>query len=251
MYYVDYGGFPVFYSFRTRSAPAYFTSYLHRCDQESSSTVQVSDERFRLTAAALEPGAPEGFVEFRSMIGLTSRALLANESCIFHAVSFIYGGYSWLLTAPSGTGKTTQYLNWMQMYPHEIRIICGDMPVICRHGNQEITVHPSPWNGKEKFGSQASAPLGGIICLSQSSVNTISLLKPSEAVIPLLRQFIISPENEAQIRALSRLTDTLVRNHPVWHMVNKGDLASTELLRMTIRRKLDHEIQNTAGSHSD
>ena len=227
MYYIDYAGSPVFYVFRNSKTHLYFGDYLCSSVIEAADPVIVSDERMRMTLSVLNSGVPQGFAEYRSLIGLTSEALLKHHCCRFHAVSFIYRGSAWLLSAPSGTGKTTQYLNWCASYPYEITVISGDMPVICRREDNSVTVHPSPWNGKEKYRSHLSAPLGGIILLSQSKENRISPVKPEDAIIPVFSQFIVTPQNEFQTNSLTGIIDAMLRNYPVWCLANDGSSAST------------------------
>ena len=98
--------------------------------------------------------------EYKSLIGLVSDKLMLSDRLIFHSVAFALRGRAWLLTAPSGTGKTTQYMNLKKLYGDEIRIICGDNPVLHFMQDGTIMVHPSPWKGKEKLGSNLTAPLG-------------------------------------------------------------------------------------------
>ena len=40
------------------------------------------------------------------------------------------------------------------MFPDEITMISGDMPVLERREDGTVWAHPSPWNGKEKIGEE-------------------------------------------------------------------------------------------------
>ena len=230
---VEYAGHPVRYALQYPATQWYFRSYQRKAKGETYD-ILASPERIEQTRSILPPDSRDGFVEYRSLIGLTARELLRYDCCIFHAVSFLWRGYAWLLTAPSGTGKTTQYLNWQRLYPNEITMICGDMPVLERQENGSLWVHPTSWNGKENLGNRISAPLAGIILLEQGDVNAISPLSPRDAVMPFFRQFMVHPETEPQIHALAGIIDQMLRNLPIWKFVNLGDDASTEMLRNTL-----------------
>ncbi len=112
-------------------------------------------------------------------------------------------------------------------------MISGDMPALERKGDA-ITVHPSPWNGKENIGSFLSAPLGGVVLLEQGRENRMERISTRKAIVALMRQFVADPSTEEEILALCAILDALL-HRPVWKLVNTGDLASTELLRKTLK----------------
>ena len=233
---VEYGGHPVRYAFRYPATRWRFRNYICRSNSETYDVLAPA-ERIEATRGMLPAGCGDDYAEYRSLISLTSRALLRWESCIIHAVAFLWRGRAWLLTAPSGTGKSTQFLNWQRLYPGEITMICGDMPALEKRPDGSVWIHPTSWNGKENLGSQISAPLSGIVLLEQDGVNEIMPLTPRQAIPPLLRQFIIRPDTEEQIRALAGILDGTLRSVPVWKLRNLGDDASTELLRRTLAQR--------------
>ena len=120
-------------------------------------------------------------------------------------------------------------------------MISGDDPALeLRDG--EIVVHPSPWNGKERFGDRSlSAPLGGIVRLEQKQENTIYPLPVCDAIPILFRQFMLRPDNETEILALSALVERILQYAPMWFFENRGDDASTILLRNTFSEGGRHD----------
>ena len=211
----------------------YFAHFLKRSNTRET-TLGSTPALIEAGRAVLPQDSPDSYVESRTLIDITAKSLLQFDACIFHAVSFLWRGRAWLLTAPSGTGKTTQYLNWQRLFPGEITMICGDMPVLERVSDDAIMVYPSPWNGKENMGGKEPAPLAGIVFLEQGSENIMSPLAVRDALMPFFAQFIVRPDTEDQIKALARLMDQMVRKVPCWKLVNRGDDASTELLRETL-----------------
>ena len=210
-----------------------FRGYI-KSDQREAPLIAVDGDTMNSARRMLPSDSTNSYVEFKALIPLTAKVILIHHCCIFHSVSFVWQGRAWLLTAPSGTGKTTQYQNWQQLFPGEITMISGDMPILEARNDGTVCVHPSPWNGKEKIGHMIHAPLGGIILLEQGDENIISPLSPEEAVIPLFMQFIVRPDTEEEIRSLAGILDLMLRTVPVWKLVNRGDRDSTVLLRETI-----------------
>lgn len=167
--------------------------------------------------------------EYHLLHLVASNMLLAYNRCVFHGTAFLWHEKAWIFSAPSGTGKTTQFRRWRKLYHDEVKIINGDKPILEFKEDHTIMVHPSPWKGKERWGSMLKAPLGGIIYLKQGKENKIECMAPQDAVIPLYKQFLFLPEKEEYIHAVCRMEDTLLRNIPVWKLINKGDLESAQL----------------------
>ncbi len=232
-YEVSYAGHTIRYSFVNPETKRCFRRFLQRSDSECFD-VRATQGEIEQVRPLLPPDAKDAYVEYRALIGLTAKALLPYDCCIFHSASFVWQGRAFLLAAPSGTGKTTQYLNWQRLFPGEITMISGDMPVLERREDGSVWAHPTSWNGKENIGNRICAPVGGIVLLEQGKENRIRPLSAREAVMPFFEQFIVRPETEAEILALARLMDQMLQKAPCFRFVNQGDEASTALLRGTL-----------------
>lgn len=172
-------------------------------------------------------------LEFNCLPMPTSDALLPFRRCLFHGVAFSWRGKAWIFTAPSGTGKTTQYVLWKMLYGKEISILNGDKPVL-ESREDGIWIHPSPWTGKEGMGRVESAPLGGVIYLAQGSENTIRRIMPSESAASIFSQFLFTANGPDDIGRVSQLEEDMLRAVPVWLLTNRGDEASAWLTHDTI-----------------
>ena len=233
VYEMSIAGQPLRYTFlypETR----FFLRPLPRRVEGEDCDIAVTPEKIELGRNFLEPGSSDAYVEYRCLIELTARRLLRSGGCVFHAVAFYWQNRAWLLTAPSGVGKTTQFLNWQRLHPEEITVISGDMPALETREDGTVWVHPSSWNGKENLFSWISAPLGGIVLLEQGKENSIVPLSPRDGVMPLLQQFMALPETEEELVAMAALLERMLRMAPACQLVNLGDEASTELLRATL-----------------
>ncbi len=196
----------------------------------------ATPEQIRQAHELMQVGNAEDYAEYKAVIEATCHALLRFGCCIIHSVAFLWKGRAWLLAAPSGTGKSTQFFNWRRLFPGEIIMICGDHPVLEQREDGSVWVHPTHWNGKESIGSRAFAPLGGIIVLEQARENRMERLSAHEALVPVLNQFCAAPDTEEEIRTIFGMLDHMLGEHPVWKLSNRGDDASTLLLRETIAK---------------
>ena len=184
-----------------------------------------------------EEGSTAPYVEHMELCTRACDALLPFERAIFHGVAFIWRGQAWLLTALSGTGKTTHYIQWKRQYGGEISIINGDKPVL-DFSEEGISVHPSPWRGKENMGSMRSAPLGGIIMLKQGQENAMRRVEPKEVVAELFMLFQFTRSTPLDVRRVCALEERLLQSVPVWQLVNRGDEASARLCRDTLAKEM-------------
>lgn len=240
VYQLNYAGHPVRYSFlepKTR----YMLRPLPRRVEGVPADVRATRELLELVRPQFPEDTTDSYLEYRCLIGLTGLSLLRFGCCVFHGVAFLWRGRAWLLTAPPETGKTTQFLNWQRLYPGEIEMISGDMPVMESREDGSVWVHPSSWNGKENITGTRSGRLAGVVLLRQGSEDRIAPLPVHDAIIPLMRQFIAVPETEGEIRALTGLTERLIKAAPLWELVNRGGNESTELLRRTLADSIGKE----------
>ena len=248
IYETEYAGHTVRYRFLCRGTRSFFGPWLRRAEGEDHD-VFVTPERLALARDLLrrdlaarhipDPGYSDAYVEFRTQTELSSHPLLRHGCCFFHAAAFLWRSRAWLLAGPSGVGKSTQFLNWQRCFPGELTMLCGDMPVLERRPDGSVWAWPSPWNGKERLGDRHSpaAPVGGLVVLEQGPENVVAPLSVQDAIPALFRQFIVTPDTEAEALALTSLMDALLRSVPVWKLTNRGDDDSTELLRQTLERR--------------
>jgi len=230
VFQTEYAGHPITFRFLNPETLRFFQGWLRLADADTAD-VAVTPELLEYARPLNPPGEKDSYIEYRCLIAQTSLALLKYDCCIFHCACFVWRGYAWLLTAPSGTGKTTQYLNWQKAHPGELTMLSGDMPVLERREDGSVWAHPTTWNGKENLGSRISAPVGGVVLLEQGPENVLTPLSVRDGLIPIFQQFLVRPDTEEQIRALGRLMDQMFRELPFWKLVNLGDPASTELIR--------------------
>ncbi len=217
------------FAFRHEETVKYFSPFLVESESpaEISVRVPISDIDFWAEHTGTKDNA---YTEYSISVYRASDALLAYDRVVFHAAAFQWHGRAWLLAADSGTGKSTQLMLWQRLYGDEIQVINGDKPIIKRENDGSFTVHPSPWKGKERIGSNTLyAPLGGIVLLKQGNVNAFTSLSPANAARSLLTCFFSSYDSRENLLALCRLEEQIILSVPLWQLTNLGDESSAVL----------------------
>ena len=247
---LDCGGMLLGYAVHYPETIRFFDGYLKTSDEctkadlQFTETISVSktfleDNRWLVNPKEMSPS----FLEFQALMLETGNCLLKYHRALFHGAALLWRGFAWIITAPSGTGKTTQLRLWKKLLKNDIRIINGDKPLLWCRDDGSVSVFSSPWRGKERYGVKGlTAPLGGIILLSQNQKNEIRRLRPEEAVLPLYMEFITFPETKEQILLQAELLRGILETIPVWKLDNLGDEASAELTLNTIMAKLEGDM---------
>lgn len=237
-YCLECGGLMIKYSFLHPETHSFFKEYLTLSNGAADMETQITPEYMqenRWLVDEKEQCLP--FIEFQCLMLATGNALLTHHRALFHGVAILWRGKAWILTAPSGTGKTTQLRHWLRLQRKEIQVINGDKPLLECRKDGSVWVHSSPWKGKEGIGRKGlSASLGGIILLEQGKENQIHRMDLSEAVIPLFTEFVSYPENPDQIREQAGILRQMLEFAPVWKLINLGD---EESARMTLNALAD------------
>lgn len=240
VYTADYAGHALRYAFHYDGTEKYLFPYIQESDETEwdvlAEPAYIESQRPYYTECT-----EDRYVEYKSLIGLSSLALLSARCCFYHAVAIKWRDRAWLITAPPGTGKTTQYKNWRILFRSEVEMICGDMPLLEFRPDGSIWVHPSPWNGKERIRGKASARLSGLVYLEQGPENRFSVYPETESVVPILQQFAVLPDTVEQVEQLVSMEDQLLRQIPIWKFVNLGDHASTRMMRDVFAQRVMEE----------
>ncbi|MBR3357471.1 MAG: hypothetical protein IKG46_06530 [Solobacterium sp.] len=184
---------------------------------------------------------PEETLEFHCLMLACGNYILQYDHALFHGACFLWKDKAWIFTAPSGTGKTTQLRNWIRMWRKEIKILNGDKPVIECRKDGSVIASSSPWKGKENIGKPGlSAPLGGIILLSQGKTNKISRMTAQDSVMPLITEFVAMPETDEQLIHQGNILNKMLDVTPVWKLVNTGDKESAILTKKILEEYLEN-----------
>lgn len=202
---------------------------------EGNAAIGVSDREKAIFADSNSLYIWDYRIESKCLAALISDVFMPYNRFVFHSVAFLWRGRAWLITAPSGTGKTTQYRNLKRLYGDEIQMICGDNPVLHFRDDGVIMAYPSPWNGKENYSGTAAAPLAGIVWLSQSEENRIERMSPKDAVIPIFHEINTYSRTPELVHQMFHLEEKMITMVPIWKFENTGNLESSEYLMKCLK----------------
>ena len=223
----------------------YFKKYIIRKNMIINQNTFLGEIRLDFSEVELVRYPPEytknfPYIEYSELIYPVSEMLFSKNKFCFHGLAYLWKGKAYLFTGRSGIGKSTQFRLWKNLYPDEVRIINGDKPILSFCSDGHIEVYPSPWNGKEGWGSGRHAPLGGIISLSWGA-NKIVKMEQNEAVNIILQQIFNRLDIEENCHKLARLTEQLVNTIPIWNLQNRGDVESAQITHDFLMKELGFE----------
>lgn len=216
-------------SLRLPETKRYFSSFISR-DDCSGWDVRIEEKDIAKYPLICPTGILDPFSEAYLLMPRVSAFILRKQCVLIHGVAFIWQGHAWLMTAPSGTGKTTQLHLLQKILGDEMALINGDKAILSLHKNGEFWLHPSPWTGKENEYGSSSGVLAGIIILEQNDTNSMSLLSPRESVLKVFQQFLIADSSEEELRIVGELESKLLKTIPIWCLKNRGDIESAQLM---------------------
>lgn len=144
-------------------------------------------------------GRAETSVLFRKFI----EAVLAYDIIFMHGAVISVQNQAYMFTAPSGTGKTTHIMHWLQNI-RDAFVINGDKPLV-RIKDDSVTAYGTPWCGKEKMETNTEAPLKAIVLMERSEENHIEEISFGQAYTFLLQQTYLPHDPEKAKKTLALL----------------------------------------------
>ena len=107
-----------------------------------------------------------------------------KQTLLLHASVIRKDGYGYLMTAPSGTGKSTHTFLWYKNIPGS-DLMNDDNPVVRILDGTPI-IYGTPWSGKTPCYRNVEAPLGAITRIDRADKNFVEALSPIEAFASVL-----------------------------------------------------------------
>lgn len=176
----------------------------------------------------LEDGTrTEGHLAFEYLGQMMPYALLNRQVLTFHGVLMEHEGRGIILSAPSGTGKTTHARLWRE---HQRALIINGDRAACRKADGVWTGFGLPWSGTSGEQINRSVPLAALVVLEQGARNEAHRLNGLEsfgAVLP----HVLCPRWDARLtgEAIDLLED-LLQHIPVIRLTCRPDAASVQVL---------------------
>lgn len=193
---------------------------------------EIEAEREIYVRTQTEEGHPDAYagdnlIEFTVVHGRLAEYVLDKDILLMHGSVVAVNGEAYLFTAKSGTGKSTHTALWMQRFPGRAQMVNGDKPFL-KVRDDGVIACGSPWNGKERLGTNIQVPLKAICVLERDKTNHIALMD-SEKATPILIQQTFRPDDVAgTVKSLS-LVAKMSRTVPVYQLGCNMDPEAAEV----------------------
>lgn len=156
----------------------------------------------------------DGYCESICMYRHICEILPSYNVFLMHSSVVEVDGYAYAFTAKSGVGKSTHTALWLKNVPNA-RVLNGDKPLYRLEEDGSLTAFGTPWNGKENWGENISAPLAAICFIERGVENSICRADEDDVVNRLMHQLYLRGSRQSVTQQLI-LMDALVRAVPYY-----------------------------------
>lgn len=165
------------------------------------SCIEYSDssESKRVIAREINRNNIESVILYRKII----EASLDYGVFFMHGAVVVVNDSAYMFTAPSGTGKTTHILKWLDKLK-DAYVLNGDKPLL-KITESKVIACGTPWQGNENMGTNAMVPLKAIVLMERSDRNTIEEISFVQAYPFLLQQVYLPDDAEKARKELALL----------------------------------------------
>ncbi len=192
------------FSFIEHQAKDYLT------DEEPIFTVSVSDGEIKEERERSETNFQDGYYESIISYRKIAERLPEYDAFLFHGCAIEYRGVAYIFTASSGVGKTTHMRLWLSEFGDEVSVINGDKPTV-RIIDGVPHVYGTPWQGKERYGKNAYAKIGGIVFLARGEGNVAEKISPEEASTKFISQIYLPKTTRSALVKTMLLADKTIK----------------------------------------
>ena len=191
----------------------------------------VCSEGYREGTLYLSGFQSKAAVDNALMIQFAMASACLNTA-LFHSATVRFEGKGYMFLGKSGTGKSTHARLWLN-HINGVELMNDDNPAV-RITDGTAVVYGTPWSGKTPCYKNVSAPLGGIVLLSQAPYNKITRLKGIGAYAAIVPCISGKRWDSRIADGLHETENTLASNIPVWHLDCLPDADAARLCKETI-----------------
>ena len=178
----------------------------------------------------------KGYAESVLIYEKISNALPAFNAFVLHASAVMVRGEAYVFAAGCGTGKSTHTGYWREILGDRMTVINGDKP-ICRFSEDgQLMVFGTPWNGKENWGTNISAPMRALCLLERGKENAVFPVEASKAFGELCGHFHLTDPEKIDLPKLFELVERMMKMIPIYRLKCRKDVSAAELAIRTLLR---------------
>lgn len=172
-----------------------------------------------------------GIFTFEMLGRLLPFCLLQKEALVIHGALMEYDNKGIILSAPSGTGKSTHAHFWRDNYRG--LIINGDRS-LCRKKNGIWTGYGMPWCGSSGEYINRDVPIRAIVVLQQAEENEVRLLTPLEGFQRMYENLVLPQWDKDKVNQGLDLFDDMLANIPVYLLKCRPEAEAAAVLKREI-----------------
>lgn len=218
---------PIF-GFATRELAPYASS--EKADLKIEVTIPDMREEARVNPTVTSQEVAELNALYRKL----SEHLPLTDAFVFHASTVDVDGVGVAFTAHSGTGKSTHTLLWQKLLGNRLTIVNGDKPIIrLVEEDEPLVAYGSPWNGKERLGSNISTELHHLCLIVRSDKNSVEKLDKQTMLNAILNQAYI-PKSPQAIAKTLMLLDKMLSTCELWQINCNMEIDAAKVAYETI-----------------
>ncbi len=150
---------------------------------------------------------------------------------VFHGVALKEKEKGYLFTARSGVGKSTHAALWTAAFSG-VEYINGDKPFL-KVNDEGIFLCGSPWQGKENYGANTSAPLSAIAFIRRASENKTYKIDKDKALIELISQIYLPKDSRARA-AVMLMASKIISSIPLYVIECNTDISAARVSHSVI-----------------
>lgn len=178
-----------------------------------------------------------GHAAFEYMGNMISHCLIEQQVLTFHGVLLEYKGNGIILSAASGTGKTTHARLWRD---HKAAFIINGDRTSCYKDQNHWCGFGMPWCGTSGEHMNRQVPITALVVLEQSEENEAELLTVLDAFGAVLPHIQIPTWNPELVDAALGLMDDFLSQVPVIRLRCRPDIAAVDVLAHALE-ELNHD----------
>ncbi len=178
--------------------------------------VSASEEQIEAESALAEGRFPREICEATCLHREIVKGLVPYGIMLIHSAVVAVDGEAYVFLAKSGVGKSTHIRLWREVFGERAVVVNGDKPMFSFAGDK-LTVHGSPWKGKENWGTNTSLPVRAFCLLSRGEANEIAPAAEAEVVERIFHQVLL-PKNAADMAAFMAMMNRIFHEVPFYKL---------------------------------
>ena len=178
-----------------------------------------------------------GMLAFEYLSQIMPSVMLKHDYLTFHGVLMEYEGNGIIISAASGTGKTTHARLWRDL--RRALIINGDRAV-CAKTAEGWTGYGLPWSGTSGEQINRSVAIRALVVLRRGETNEAHRISALEAFHQVFAHVLYPSWDKALAEKMMDLLESFLRDVPIFLLSCRPDAESVDVLHAALAEVL-HE----------